>query len=81
MYFTSPSNRVMCRRWNWRNADFSRIRPETANVAINLDGLIPPLKNADLDEAVDSAAGLLGRFCGGSVATYVLDRNNPAIEV
>jgi DNA/RNA-binding domain of Phe-tRNA-synthetase-like protein len=81
LYFTSPSNRVMCRRWNWRNADFSRIRPETTNVAVNLDGLIPPLTSAALDEAVAAAADLLTRFCGGKVTTYVLDRSNPIIEL
>lgn len=71
----------MCRRWNWRNADFSRIRPETTNVAVNLDGLLPPLTNADLDEAVATATDLLTRFCGGEVTAHVLDRNKPFIEL
>lgn len=81
VYFASPSKRVMCRRWNWRNADFSRIRPETTNVAVNLDGLLPPLTNADLDEAVATATDLLTRFCGGEVTAHVLDRNKPFIEL
>jgi len=81
VYFTSPSKRVMCRRWNWRNADFSRIRPETTNVAVNLDGLVPPLAIAALDEAVATAADLLTRFCGGEVTAHVLDRNKPFIEI
>jgi DNA/RNA-binding domain of Phe-tRNA-synthetase-like protein len=81
VYFTSPSNRIMCRRWNWRNADFSRIRPETTSVVINLDGFVPPLTSATLDEAVSTAADLLKRFCGGKVTTYVLNKGNPAIEL
>lgn len=81
VYFTLPSKRVMCRRWNWRNADFSRIRPETTNVAINLDGLVPPLTSIALDEAVVTAVDLLNKFCGGEVTAHMLDRDKPSIEL
>jgi DNA/RNA-binding domain of Phe-tRNA-synthetase-like protein len=81
VYLARPSNRIMCRRWNWRNADFSRIRPETTNVAVNLDGLVPPISNSDLEDAVAALGELLRKFCGGTISTYVLNRDNPRIEV
>jgi DNA/RNA-binding domain of Phe-tRNA-synthetase-like protein len=81
VYFASPSNRVMCRRWNWRNAHFSRIRLQTTAVAVNLDALIPPLSETDLHEALATTAKLLGRFCGGQISTYVMDHDTPAIEI
>lgn len=77
IYFTLPTRRVLCRRWTWRNSDFSKIRPETNSVAINVDMMMPPFDKADLKMALRELAELVQQFCGGVISTYILERSNP----
>ena len=81
IYVVEDKKEVMCRRWNWRNADFSKITPETKNLAINVDGMLPSIGREELEEAADSLRQLLERFCGGSIGIHYLDKQNPEIEV
>lgn len=72
IYYTPQTRRVLCRRWTWRNADFSKIAPGTNAVAINVDMMMPPFTEADLDSALGDLVEMLRRFCGGEVCTHVL---------
>jgi DNA/RNA-binding domain of Phe-tRNA-synthetase-like protein len=81
IYFTTEGNRVMCRRWNWRNAHFSRIRPETTNVAINVDALVPPISRTVLEQATEELATLVRQYCGGEITTHILDASCPSFTV
>lgn len=81
IYFTTARNRVMARRWNWRNSHFSRIRPETTNVAINVDALVPPISRAVLEQATEELAALVRQYCGGEVTTYLLDSSCPSFTL
>lgn len=58
IFFNQKSGRVFCRRWTWRNADFSKITEQTNNLVINVDGLGP----AVLLEAPLSKIGDLPAF-------------------
>lgn len=68
---------VLCRRWNWRQDARSIITPATrrAVVTIQTNGA------GDLEAAVADAIDLIGRFCGGSVATGIAEAGRPAISV
>lgn len=79
--YSSTDGKVMCRRWNWRNAHFSRITPETTAVAINLDCFIPPFSRTDLEQATYALARMISQFCGGRVHTYLLNSDSPRISI
>lgn len=81
IYYTPQTRRVLCRRWTWRNADFSKITPETKTVAINIDMMMPPFTAADLDSALGDLAEMLRRFCGGEVRTHVLSPAAPSFSL
>jgi DNA/RNA-binding domain of Phe-tRNA-synthetase-like protein len=81
IYYTPSTRRVLCRRWTWRNSDFSKIRPETEAVAINIDMMMPPFTDADLELALAYLSNLIKRSCGGTVQSYVLEPKNPAIQI
>jgi DNA/RNA-binding domain of Phe-tRNA-synthetase-like protein len=81
IYYTVPSRRVLCRRWTWRNSDFSKIRAETRAVAINVDMMTPPFYETDLHSALADLGSLVLKFCGGSISTYVVDQSNPEFEI
>lgn len=72
--------KVMCRRWNWRNGDETKITTETHNLIINVDGLgddIGPV----VDEVAGEIAAWLERECGGRVRRDLLHAGRPALEV
>ena len=78
IYFIPTNGAVMCRRWNWRNAHFSRIRPETSNLVINVDALIPPITRSALEEATNEVAMLIQRYCGGQISSYIVNAHLPS---
>jgi DNA/RNA-binding domain of Phe-tRNA-synthetase-like protein len=81
VYVNRHSNRVLCRRWNWRNADFSKITRETRSVVLNVDGLTSVIGPAELIEATEALALAVLRSCQGVVSTHYLDRERPEVEI
>jgi DNA/RNA-binding domain of Phe-tRNA-synthetase-like protein len=81
IYVNRRTKRVLCRRWNWRNADFSKITPETRNLAINVDGMMPAISRAEIEEAAEGLKQLLLRYCGGALSVHYLDAQNRQIEI
>ena len=69
------NSKVMCRRWNWRQGDHTKLMPETANVAINVDCL-PPVARGEAGAITEELAGLVKEFCGGEVKYLLLDAVN-----
>ncbi len=74
------NSRVMCRRWNWRQGDQTKLTPETTDVAINIDCL-PPVSPDEAVEITAELAGLVERFCGGRTTCLRLDKDHPEAEV
>lgn len=81
VYVNRLTGRVMCRRWNWRNGDFSKLTDTTARLAINVDGMAPSIGREELALAAESLKELLLRFCGGNATIHCLDSNNPAVTI
>jgi DNA/RNA-binding domain of Phe-tRNA-synthetase-like protein len=69
------NSKVMCRRWNWRQGDHTKLMPETANVAINVDCL-PPVARGEAGAITEELAGLVREFCGGEIKYLLLDAAN-----
>jgi DNA/RNA-binding domain of Phe-tRNA-synthetase-like protein len=81
IYVNRKTKRVLCRRWNWRNGDFSKITPETKNIAINVDGMMPSISRQEIEQAAEGLKDLLARFCGGRIFIHYLDAQNQSVEV
>ncbi len=73
-------NKVMCRCWNWRQGDQTKLAPDTSNVAINIDCL-PPLSKDKADSITKELADLVQEFCGGRVAYFLLYATRSEIEI
>ena len=80
IYFDDKTLKVMCRRWNWRNGDFSKITENTKKIVINIDGigLIP---ESIVVEARDELAKLLIEQCKAKLATDLLDIDKNEIDI
>lgn len=66
------NSKVMCRRWNWRQSDQTKISPTTTRVAINVDCL-PPVSRSEAEVITAELAHLVQEFCGGEVQYLLLD--------
>jgi DNA/RNA-binding domain of Phe-tRNA-synthetase-like protein len=74
------NSRVMCRRWNWRQGDQTKLTPSTANVAINIDCL-PPVLSGEAKAITEELADLVKEFCGGEVKYFLLDARQNEVEI
>jgi lysyl-tRNA synthetase class 2 len=80
VYKDSRSGDVFCRGWCWRNGERSKIRPETRNVAINVDAL-PPATPELARKAAGETAELVRVHCGGNVRVCDLSEASPGVTV
>jgi len=80
IYFDDKTLNVMCRRWNWRNGDFTKIHEHTKKLIINIDG-ISPVPRTVIESARDELAALLVERCGAKLSTDLLDRDRAAVEI
>ena len=71
---------AICRRWNWREADRTKLTPATQNCVLVIESL-PPVVREEVESATQELASLVRKFCGGEINSYVLDKNNPEIEL
>jgi DNA/RNA-binding domain of Phe-tRNA-synthetase-like protein len=78
IYFDDETKNVMCRRWNWRNGDFSKITTETKKIVINIDGIG---EESLIVSACDELASLLSKYCGAKCQTDLLNIEKSEIEI
>ena len=75
IYFDGKSKNVMCRRWNWRNGNRTKIETTTRHIVINIDCL-PPHTEETAIQARDELAELLMQHCGATLVTGSLHKEN-----
>jgi DNA/RNA-binding domain of Phe-tRNA-synthetase-like protein len=80
IYYDDKALNIMCRRWNWRNGDFTKIQESTKRLVINIDG-IAPVPRSVIEEARDELAALLIDRCKATLATDLLDGSKRSIEI
>jgi DNA/RNA-binding domain of Phe-tRNA-synthetase-like protein len=71
---------AICRRWNWKEADRTKLSPSTVNALVVVEGL-PPVGREEIAGTLAEAARRIRASCGGEVETFVLDRDRPVFEL
>ncbi len=74
------SKEVLCRRWNWRECDKSKMTPDTKNVTLVIEGL-PPVTQEKIQNITNDLASLIKKYCGGITQTYLLNSKNKEITI
>ena len=74
------SEDVLCRRWNWRECDKTKMTENTKNVCLVVEGL-PPFKKEEVKQITAELAGEIKRFCGGTASVHIVDIDNPIVEM
>ncbi|MDP7180199.1 MAG: phenylalanine--tRNA ligase beta subunit-related protein [Candidatus Woesearchaeota archaeon] len=71
---------VICRRWNWRQCDKTKIDKNSKEVTLQVEAL-DPFTSQDIQEIIDELAELVKKFCGGTTKTYVVSKDNKEVDV
>jgi DNA/RNA-binding domain of Phe-tRNA-synthetase-like protein len=71
---------VICRCWNWREADRTKLTEATTDAFLCIEAL-PEIGAARLRAACDDLARLVREHLGGAAAVEQLDRSRPALQV
>lgn len=66
---------VLCRRWNWRECDKSKMTKDTKNVSIVIEGL-PPVTREEIEKIINELSEMLQKYCGGEIKTFILNKSN-----
>jgi lysyl-tRNA synthetase class 2 len=78
----ADDNDVLCRRWNWRECDKSKMTEQTKNVILYAEGLVPVTKE-EVQTDIDELAELVKKYCGTEtteVVTKILRKEEPSVE-
>ena len=71
---------AICRRWNWKEADRTKLTQETKNAFLVIESL-PPVPRKTVETVIRELADLVKQYCGGAVSTAFLDKDNREIKL
>ena len=71
---------VLCRRWNWRECDKSKMTEATKNITLVVEGL-PPITKNEIELVISELSELVQNICGGKITTYILDSEFSELEI
>ncbi len=70
---------VICRKWNWRESDNTKLTEQTKNALLVLEAL-PPIKEQIVKTAVKEFSELVSKYCNAQTVVFVLGTENTQIE-
>lgn len=68
---------AVCRRFNWKEADRSKLTEQTKRAVLVVEAL-PPLNEAKLQSVLAELAELAERFCGATATQHMITPASPA---
>lgn len=71
---------VICRSWNWREADRTKLTQSTKDAFLCIEAL-PELGLDRLKEACNDLSSLVIRFLGGEAQLYIIDESHTDVEL
>ena len=71
---------AICRRWNWREADRTKLTEETKNCFLVIEGLLP-VTGQEIETATKELKELVQKFCGGNITYKFLDERQPETDL
>lgn len=69
---------VLCRCWNYRECEKSKITEVTTNICLVFEGLESTTKE-EIVKSIADLKELLSKYCGGKFREYYLDKNNKEV--
>lgn len=80
LIYVDDGKTVLCRRWNWRQGNVSKITENSKNAVINIDCL-PPISFENTRSMVTELAELISRVCAAEVTAYLLTPIHTVVKI
>ncbi len=71
---------TICRRWNWREADRTKLAEKTKNSILVIEGM-PPVEKGEVENATKELKELIQKFCSGNIIYTILDENKNEFDL
>lgn len=71
---------TICRRWNWKEADRTKLTEETTDALMVIEGMLP-IDKGIIQKAIADLAELIQKYCGGEIKSYILDTDNVTADL
>jgi lysyl-tRNA synthetase class 2 len=71
---------AICRRWNWKEADRTKLTEDTRNAVLVIESL-PPVGPDELETAAGELADLIKNHCRGKTLVSILDSQRSSVEL
>jgi DNA/RNA-binding domain of Phe-tRNA-synthetase-like protein len=71
---------VICRCWNWREGDRTKLTKETKNAVLVIESNIKE-DEEKLSIALKELKELVEKYCGGKTESYIIDKKNTEIKI
>jgi lysyl-tRNA synthetase class 2 len=71
---------TLCRRWNWKEADRTKLTAATHHAILVIEAL-PPTRRPGLEQALADLAARITRHCGGEAGISVLDAGATELDL
>jgi len=68
---------VICRKWNWREGDRTKITSETKNAVV----VIESIASIPIEKAVEELNFLIKKYCGGKTKVFYLTKDVSEVEL
>ena len=65
---------VLCRRWNWRESEKTKMTEQTQDVLLVSEGL-PPVTAEEMKTIAGELAHLVKNYCGGEISFDVMNED------
>lgn len=76
----SDDKEILCSKWNWRECDKSKMTLTTKNICLVIEGL-GATSREEISLALNELKEQIEKYCGGQLKTYILDCNNPRVQI
>ncbi len=71
---------AICRRWNWKEADRTKITETTTRALFVIESL-PPVSRLELENAMSDLANRIEQFCGPELESAILSESHPEMDL
>jgi DNA/RNA-binding domain of Phe-tRNA-synthetase-like protein len=76
----ADEERILTRRWNFRDADATKITRDTSHLVMFLDAS-PMISVEKVKTAIDELRDLYEKYCGGKYSTFIASYENPVVKI
>jgi len=71
----ADSKEVLCRRWNWRECEKTKMMEDTKDVLLVVEGL-SPVNKEEVQRIVEELSTLIREYCHGKTKINIMDEAN-----